>query len=60
MDDAQIHTLDRFTELAFSNIKSAKSFQYFYEGDIIENLFEKLKLIKVGMDLYSDSLSVKF
>lgn len=60
MDDSQIHVLDRYTELSFSSIKSAESFQYFYKSELSKNKFEKLRLIKTGMDLYSESLPVNF
>jgi hypothetical protein len=60
MDDAQTWALDRYIELSFSQIKTAEAFQYFYKSDLKKNQLEKLRLIKAGMDLYSESLPISF
>lgn len=60
MDDSQIYTLDRYTELSFSGINTAEAFQYFYKSDLSSNKLSKLRLMKAGMDLYSESLPISF
>jgi hypothetical protein len=60
MDNAQACALDRYIELSFSQVKTTEALQYFYKSDLQKNQLEKLKLIKVGMDLYSEFLPSSF
>lgn len=60
LDNAQVETLDRFVELAASGIKSSEAFYYLHKSDCATESLEKLKFLKIAIDLYGESLPVAF
>jgi hypothetical protein len=60
MEDSQVESLNRFTGLVLSLVKSSEAFQYFHKSDCNKKSLEKLRLMKIGMDFYSESLPINF